>query len=85
MKPLFNTYVEAVSGSVSLHEVERASSHWSENKCQLVQMRQWASTSLKNISVQTNILEEPHRMPSDAITLAQRPFLQNTTNCESYR
>ena len=77
MRPLFDSFAEAVSGSVSLNEVERASTHWSEHKCQLIQIRQHTLNSLKNISIQTNILEEPHRMPSDAITLAQQTLDQN--------
>ena len=74
MKPLFDSYVESVSNSVSFQEVERASSHWSEDKCQLVQIRQYAMNALKHISVQTRILEDPQSMPMEVIALAQQPF-----------
>ena len=77
MKPLFDSYVESVSNSVSLQEVERASSHWSEDKCQLVQIRQYAMNALKHISVQTRILEDPQSMPAEVIAIAQQPILEN--------
>ena len=72
MKPLFEHYSEAVSGSVSLTEVERNIHRWLEDKCSSTQLRQLAVTSLKAISSSTTILNEPRRMPVDALELARK-------------
>ena len=72
-----------MSNSVSFQEVERSSSHWSEDKCQLVQIRQYAMNALKHISVQTRILEEPQSMPTEVIALAQQPTFDNNASTSS--
>ena len=75
MKPLFDTYIEAVSNCASMDEVERSAKHWVEHKCELTQTRQYTMNALKKISVQTNILEEPHLMVSNVKYLAEEgPF-----------
>jgi hypothetical protein len=79
MRPLFDTFVEAVAGTAQYAEMERATNHWLEDKCSLMQIRQSALTSLKMVSVTTNILSEPHRMPQEVIELARNPPRHRTS------
>ena len=70
MKPVFETYIDAVAGSASQGELERSVNRWLEDKCSSVQMRQSAVTCLKGISTQTDILSSPRQMPFEVLKLA---------------
>ena len=72
MKPLLDTYVDSVAGSASGAELDHSINRWLEDKCSLIHMRQIAVTSLKNISIKTNILREPRRMPHDVLELSRQ-------------
>ena len=73
MKPVFETYTNAVAGSASLGEMERSIIRWLEDKCSSVQMRQSAVTCLKTICTQTNILSDPRRLPHEVLELSRQP------------
>ena len=72
MKPVFETYVNAVAGAASQGEMDRSINRWLEDECSLDQMRQSAVTSLKSICTQTNILSDPRRLPHEALELARK-------------
>ena len=72
MKPHFDTYSEAVSGTATSKEMEHGVHRWLEDKCSQIQFRQSAVTSLKNISIRTDIIDEPRKLPQDAIENAQK-------------
>lgn len=72
MKPLFESYSQAIAGNASYNEIDRSIGRWLEDKCSLMQMRQSTVTSLKNICVQTNILRDPQGMPVNALDLAKK-------------
>ncbi len=67
MKPLFETYSENVAGASTVHEMQRATSHWFEDKFSQTEIRQSAIAALRNVSVSTNILTAPERMPQEAL------------------
>ena len=58
-------------------QLDECYNYWSEDKCQLVQIRQYAMNALKHISVQTRILEDPQSLPAEVIAIAQQPILEN--------
>ena len=76
MKPHFDSYAESVSGTATSKEMEHKIHRWLEDKCSQLQLRQSTVTSLKAISVQTDIIDEPRKFPQDALENAQKE-LQN--------
>ena len=77
MKPVFETYANAVAGAASQGEMDRSINRWLEDECSLDQLRQSAVTSLKSICTQTNVLSDPRRLPHEALELARKSAAMN--------
>ena len=71
MQPHFESYSEAVSGCATSQEMERSIHRWLEDKLGLMQLRQNTVSSLKTISVKTNIISDPRKLPQDSLDNAQ--------------
>merc|ERR1712083_31029 len=70
MQPLLETYDRTVS-SASMEDLSRTSGSWLDQHASLVQLRPLVLRSLKELSVNTEILSEPHRMPQEALNHVQ--------------
>jgi MAX-like protein X len=62
MQPLLETYDRTVSSS-SPEDLGRTAGSWLDQHASLVQLRPLVLRSLKELSVTTEVLSEPHRMP----------------------
>ena len=71
MRPHFDSFSEAVSGTATSKELEKTVHRWLEDKCSHLQLRQQSVTALKTISVRTNILSDPRKLPQEAVENAQ--------------
>eukprot|EP00092_Neocalanus_flemingeri_P006005 GFUD01006467.1.p1 GENE.GFUD01006467.1~~GFUD01006467.1.p1 ORF type:complete len:854 (-),score=169.48 GFUD01006467.1:652-3213(-) len=66
MQPLLETYDRTVSSS-SMEDLSRTSGSWLDQHASLVQLRPLVLNSLKELSVNTEVLSEPHKMPQEAL------------------
>lgn len=66
MQPLLETYDRTVS-STSMEDLSRTSGSWLDQHASLVQLRPLVLNSLKELSVNTEVLSEPHKMPQEAL------------------
>jgi len=66
MQPLLETYDRTVS-STSIEDLSRTSGSWLDQHASLVQLRPLVLNSLKELSVNTEVLSEPHKMPQEAL------------------
>lgn len=66
MQPLLESYDRTVSNS-SIDDMARTSSSWLDQHVSLVQLRPLVLNSLKELSVNTEVLSEPHKMPQEAL------------------
>lgn len=62
MSPLLESYDKTVSSS-SFEDLVRTSNSWLDQHASLVQLRPLVIEALKDLSINTDILTEPHRMP----------------------
>jgi len=66
MKPVLESYDRTVSSS-SPDDLARTSSSWLDQHVTLVQLRPLVTDALKDLSVDTAILTDPHKMPLEAL------------------
>lgn len=66
MHPLLETFDKTVSSS-SFDDLVRTSNSWLDQHASLVHLRPLVIDALKDLSINTDILTEPHRMPQEAL------------------
>jgi len=71
IKQILDSYDRRVSSS-SLTDLARTCSSWLDQHVTLVQLRPLVTQALKDLSVDTVILTEPHKMPLEAIHTCQQ-------------
>lgn len=69
MEPVLESFDRAVSSS-SRDDLARTSSSWLDQHVTLVQLRPLVTNAVKDLSVDTAILTEPHKMPIEALNSA---------------
>ena len=67
---MISYFLRTVSNS-SIEDLARTSGSWLDQHASLVQLRPLVLNSLKELSVNTEILSEPHRMPQEALNHVQ--------------
>jgi len=72
MQPLLETYDRTVS-SASIEDLGRTAGSWLDQHVSLVQLRPLVLNSLKELSVTTEVLSEPHKMPQEALNAVSVP------------
>lgn len=66
IEPLFNSYFNSVNTS-SLEDSFKTIITWLSHSCGLMSLRKYALDSLTFLSKSTNVLQEPHCLPNEAV------------------
>ena len=66
-----NQYCFRTVSNSSIEDLARTSGSWLDQHASLVLLRPLVLNSLKELSVNTEILSEPHRMPQEALNHVQ--------------
>lgn len=72
MRPLLKSFHQSVKVD-SFKDMARTSMSWLDQECSLAHLRPTVLTALKDLSTETDILNNPGRIPEEAVFAVQRP------------
>ena len=70
MKPLLVSFNNAVGLPESFDDMNNAARSWVNQHLRLVQLRPMVTASLKQVAIQTAVLERPSGLPQEAVAAA---------------
>ncbi|XP_059089348.1 MLX-interacting protein-like [Tigriopus californicus] len=72
MRPLLKSFHQSVKVD-SFKDMARTTMSWLDQECSLAHLRPTVLTALKDLSTETDILNNPGRIPEEAVFAVQRP------------